>query len=239
MQIKSVVFDKTGTITHGKPVVTRTKLFVPSTVCSLKPFLAIVGSAESSSEHPIGVAITQNAKQVLETDVLGQCLNFEAVPGHGLKCTVTGIDKFISGENISIEPMRDEDTPEDTVEGTAKGSYFVLIGNRDWMQQNGLRIASDVDQVMIEHEEQGHTAVLTAVNGILVGMLAVADTIKEEAPLAIRTLESMGLKVILLTGDNRKTANAIAAQVCLVLSCLVLSCLVLSCLVLSCLFILF
>lgn len=89
----------------------------------------------------------------------------------------------------------------------------VLIGNRDWMMQNNLRIEPDVDQVMIQHEEKGHTAVLAAINGVLVGMLAVADTIKEEAPLAIRTLQDMGLNVILLTGDNRKTANAIASQV--------------------------
>ena len=81
------------------------------------------------------------------------------------------------------------------------------------MLQNGLRIDTEVDEVMIQHEEKGHTAVLAAINGVLVGMLAVADTIKEEAPLAIRTLQDMGLKVILLTGDNRKTANAIAAQV--------------------------
>lgn len=81
------------------------------------------------------------------------------------------------------------------------------------MMQNGLSIESHVDQVMIEHEEKGHTAVLASINGVLVGMLAVADTIKKEAPLAIRTLQDMGLKVILLTGDNRKTANAIASQV--------------------------
>eukprot|EP00794_Sanderia_malayensis_P006913 gene6913-7690_t len=203
-KVKAVVFDKTGTITHGKAVVTQTKLFVESTVCSLRPFLAIVGSAESSSEHPIGVAITQYAKKILETESLGQCKEFEAVPGHGLQCFVSGIADLTDGESIDISG--NELSPRD-------GSYQVLIGNRDWMMQNGLTVDPDIDGVMIEHEEQGHTAVLTAINGVLVGMLAVADTIKEEAPLAIRTLQNMGLKVILLTGDNRKTANAIAAQV--------------------------
>ncbi len=187
-------------------MVTQTKLFVPSTACSLRSFLAIVGSAESSSEHPIGVAITQHAKKELETDTLGQCTDFEAVPGHGLRCIVSGITKFTDGESIDIKPLENE--------AMSDGSYHVLIGNRDWMMQNGMRIEPDVDQVMIEHEEKGHTAVLTAINGMLIGMLAVADTIKEEAPMAIRTLQNMGLKVILLTGDNRKTANAIAAQVC-------------------------
>jgi len=202
-KIKSVVFDKTGTITHGKPVVTQTKLFVPSDVCSVNVFLSIVGTAESSSEHPIGLAISQNAKDVLESQALGQCTNFEAVPGHGLRCIVSGIDHLTNGEKVNLKP----------IEGLQEGTFEVLIGNREWMLQNSLRIESDVDQVMIEHEERGHTAVLAAINGVLVGMLAVADTIKDEAPLAIRTLQDMGLKVILLTGDNRKTANAIASQV--------------------------
>eukprot|EP00112_Aurelia_sp_Birch-Aquarium-sp1_P014020 Seg3.14 transcript_id=Seg3.14/GoldUCD/mRNA.D3Y31 product="Copper-transporting ATPase 1" protein_id=Seg3.14/GoldUCD/D3Y31 len=202
-KIRSVVFDKTGTITHGKPVVTQTKLFVPSNICSLRTFLAIVGTAESSSEHPLGVAIAQNSKDILESDMLGQCANFEAVPGHGLRCTVSGIHSFTIGDTNGLKPL----------EGAPEGTYEVLIGNREWMMQSGLRIETDVDEVMIQHEEKGHTAVLASINGVLVGMLAVADTIKEEAPMAIRTLQDMGMKVILLTGDNRKTANAIACQV--------------------------
>lgn len=117
LQIKSVVFDKTGTITHGKPVVTQTKLFVPSTVCSLRPFLAIVGTAEGSSEHPIGLAISQNSKDVLETAALGQCTDFEAVPGHGLRCVVAGIERFANGESVSLKP----------VEGLPKGTYEVPV----------------------------------------------------------------------------------------------------------------
>ena len=62
--MKTIVFDKTGTLTHGKPVVTKTSIFVPREVCSLNKFLAIVGTAESGSEHPIGVAICDYAKQV-------------------------------------------------------------------------------------------------------------------------------------------------------------------------------
>lgn len=116
MQIKAVVFDKTGTITHGKPVVTQTKLFIPSDVCSLHAFLSVVGTAESSSEHPIGLAISQNAKEVLESQALGHCTDFEAIPGYGLKCLVSGIENLTNGEPVNIEP----------VEGLSKGTYEVL-----------------------------------------------------------------------------------------------------------------
>ena len=91
---------------------TQTKLFVPSNVCSLRSFLAIVGTAESSSEHPIGVAIAQNSKEILETSGLGHCLDFEAVPGHGLQCIVSSIKNLIEGESIDLKPLdgNDDDT---------------------------------------------------------------------------------------------------------------------------------
>ena len=117
LQIKSIIFDKTGTITHGKPVVTQTKLFVPSDVCSLNAFLSIVGTAESGSEHSIGMAISRNAKEVLETQALGHCTDFEAVPGYGLKCMVSGIESLTNGEPVNIQP----------VEGLSKGTYEVFM----------------------------------------------------------------------------------------------------------------
>lgn len=121
-------------------------------------------------------------------------------------------------------------------------TYVVLIGNREWMRRNCLHIKPEIDEAMIEHERRGRTAVLVAVDSecnvgsaspfsflspadclkltnlslwtdLLCAMIAIADTVKPEAELAIHTLTNMGLEVVLMTGDNSKTARAIAAQV--------------------------
>lgn len=90
---------------------------------------------------------------------------------------------------------------------------IVLIGNREWMTRNGIEVSSIVHSAMEEHEERGQTAVLCAIDGILVAMVAVADTVRPEASLTVRSLKRMGLEVVLLTGDNRRTAAAVAKEV--------------------------
>jgi Cu+-exporting ATPase len=91
--------------------------------------------------------------------------------------------------------------------------FDILIGNREWMKRNFLEINEKIDKKMEHFELSGNTCILCAIDGDLAGMIVIADKVKEEAHLAVYTLTKMGLDVVLLTGDNRKTAGNIAKQV--------------------------
>ncbi|XP_060556609.1 copper-transporting ATPase 1-like isoform X2 [Ruditapes philippinarum] len=235
-KIKAIVFDKTGTVTHGVPRVARVAMFVEDKVCTFVQLLAVAGTAEASSEHPIASAIVKYAKDTLQSECLGKVTDFQAVPGCGLKCIVSNLESIlqsldmisvnnrknlIGSLRVKIDNVMHNTAIEEvfliedmTMAGAASTRpYDVLIGNREWMKRNGLHVTEQMDLTMSEHEEQGHTAVLCAIDGVIVSMLAVADTVKSEAHLAINTLKEMGLQVILLTGDNQKTAKAIAQQI--------------------------
>uniref|UniRef100_A0A8C8AS41 Copper-transporting ATPase 2 n=1 Tax=Otus sunia TaxID=257818 RepID=A0A8C8AS41_9STRI len=206
-KIKTVMFDKTGTITCGVPKVMRVLLLGDTAVLSLKKVLAVVGTAEASSEHPLGVAVTKYCKEELGTESLGYCTDFQAVPGCGISCKVGGVEAVL---DMAEEGLDNLDTNRSS---SASHTYSVLIGNREWMRRNGLHIANDVNDAMTDHETKGQTAILVAIDGVLCGMIAIADTVKQEAALAVHTLKNMGIDVVLITGDNRKTAKAIATQV--------------------------
>ncbi|XP_012251963.2 copper-transporting ATPase 1 isoform X2 [Athalia rosae] len=251
-KVKSIVFDKTGTLTHGLPTVTKIGLFVDEKICSITKLLSIVGTAEVNSEHPIASAIERYVKETIGTEVSGQCTNFQAVPGCGLKCKVSHLSTMmsyalkaekiinytnqakhaISGtfslndvpvdivptassvqerQNLDLELLLSPDVH--TNQTDFNDTYEVAIGNREWMRRNGVHVPIEVDLRMSDEEDLGHTAVLAAINGTLIAMISVADTVKSEAHLTVYTLKKMGLEVILLTGDNRKTAASIARQV--------------------------
>ncbi|XP_053312296.1 copper-transporting ATPase 2 [Spea bombifrons] len=224
-KINTVMFDKTGTITHGVPRVMRVLLLGDTVKLPLKRMLAVVGTAEASSEHPLGMAVTKYCKEELGTETLGHCTDFQAVPGCGISCKVNNIESVLvqSEEGLNEQNVyrsaliQTEDSsliisPELQGAGASQ-AHYVLIGNREWMRRNALHISRDVDEAMASHEMKGQTAVLVAIDGGLCGMIAIADTVKQEAALAVHTLKSMGVDVVLITGDNRKTAKAIATQV--------------------------
>uniref|UniRef100_A0A8C3MGF2 Copper-transporting ATPase 2 n=1 Tax=Geospiza parvula TaxID=87175 RepID=A0A8C3MGF2_GEOPR len=210
-QIKTVMFDKTGTITYGVPKVMRVLLMGDTAVLPLKKVLAVVGTAEASSEHPLGMAVTKYCKEELGTESLGYCTDFQAVPGCGISCKVGGVEAILGTAEEAPNKLDANRTGDSTP--TTYQKYSVLIGNREWMRRNGLNIANDVNDAMTNHEMKGQTAILAAIDGALCGMIAIADTVKQEAALAVHTLQSMGIDVVLITGDNRKTAKAIATQV--------------------------
>uniref|UniRef100_A0A8W8LF78 Uncharacterized protein n=1 Tax=Magallana gigas TaxID=29159 RepID=A0A8W8LF78_MAGGI len=166
---------------------------------------------------------------------MGKTQGYQAVPGCGLQCTVTQIDgvlvdidlegvnnrKNLMGstkvmtDNVLFDGEEITATIEESslVGAVASKPYKVLIGNREWMTRNGLVVTDKMDETMTEHEHLGQTAILCAIDDNIVAMLAVADTVKSEAHLAISVLKDMGLQVVLLTGDNQKTARAIARQI--------------------------
>ena len=173
--IDTVVVDKTGTVTHGKPVLT--DVYAVSGQNEEK-FLSLIGAAEKQSEHPLAQAIVQG---ILDKGIeLGNVQFFEAIPGYGVQATVSG--------------------------------QGVVIGTRKLMQQYGIDIQS-VLPTMEKLESDGKTAMLAAINGQYAGLVAVADTIKETSKEAIVRLQDMGIKVIMMTGDNKRTAQAIGKEV--------------------------
>ena len=174
-KLKTMVLDKTGTITKGKPELTDV---VALTGFDEETVLRLAASADRPSEHPLAQAIVNAATaRGLEPP---EPEAFAAVPGHGVEAAVAG--------------------------------RRVLIGNRKLMQRERID-ARDLDRVVTELQGEGKTAMYLAVDGLAAGVVAVADTIKEDSIEAIKAMQAMGIEVIMLTGDNERTAQAIAKQV--------------------------
>ncbi|XP_057680707.1 copper-transporting ATPase 2 isoform X1 [Corythoichthys intestinalis] len=214
-KINVVMFDKTGTITNGVPRVTRVLVLWEMARMPLRKILAVVGTAEASSEHPLGIAVAKHCKGELGSDVLGYCQDFQAVPGCGISCQVTNVDHLLppQSERQFLLPGAYTDEAAEMPNAGEIVGYSVLIGNREWMRRNGHHVGADLDAAMSSHEAKGQTSILVAIDGVLCAMIAIADTVKSESALAVHTLQSMGIQVAMITGDNRRTAKAIAAQV--------------------------
>lgn len=233
-KIKTVVFDKTGTITQGVPSVTKFCKFVDEKQFALVDYLNIIASAESSSEHSLAKAVVDFCKKHLGKETFSKCLNFEAVPGCGLKTKIMYKPESSQSGDVARAEVRidtssvkeyedfswwykskpaEPNVGKQEVLNDGSRVYNVLIGNREWMSRNFIAVDSKIDSKMENYEFNGNTCILCAIDGVIVGMIAIADSVKEEAHLAIYTLNKMGLDVVLLTGDNKKTAGNIAKQV--------------------------
>ncbi|MDF2819622.1 MAG: copper-translocating P-type ATPase [Clostridiales bacterium] len=174
-KINTIVFDKTGTITEGKPEVTD---IITSSDITRERLLQIAASGEKGSEHPLGEAIVRGAeKEKLE---ILKVSNFEAIPGHGIEVEIDGIK--------------------------------ALIGNRKLMDERQISLEDLISQAD-KLAGEGKTPMYIAMNNKIAGIIAVADVVKESSANAIKKLQSMGIEVAMITGDNRKTAEAIAKQV--------------------------
>ncbi len=174
-KLKWLALDKTGTITHGKPVQTD---FVALSEMSEAELRSLAASLAGRSDHPVSNALTQAAKR--DGVALRNVDGFEALPGRGTK-------------------------------GVIDGKLFYL-GNHRLIHEQG-RCSDALEARLSALEEQGKTVILLADDQEVHGMFAVADTVKDSSQQAIAELHELGIKTIMLTGDNAHTAKAIAAQV--------------------------
>ncbi|VDD95667.1 unnamed protein product [Enterobius vermicularis] len=239
--ITTLVFDKTGTITEGCPTVVGVQLLVSHQHLPLRKMLGIIGSAESNSEHPIASSITSFVKEFLLANNWGVTQRFRASAGSGLSCEVTRVpNSFLAltqeDENISarlsfigatvrlkcndVEVRQACFTEEGQEDNYSDSKPFkVVVGNERWLIKNGIPVDETVSNVLAAEQSKGFISVLCAINGIIyssrrcVAVLSITDKIKQEAKLAVWGLRKMGIHVILLTGDNSKTAEVTARQV--------------------------
>lgn len=168
--VKTVVFDKTGTITKGKPEVT-------DIVGNNEQVLKIASALEESSEHPLATAILEKAKQSkVEKSAVN---NFQAIEGKGVSATINGQNAFVGNDKL----LHDVD------------------------------ITKDMKDQMIKLQNEAKTVVFVGLNDQIIGLIAIQDAPKETSKEAIATLKARGLRTVMLTGDNKRVAQAIAQEV--------------------------
>jgi Cu+-exporting ATPase len=174
-KVTTLVVDKTGTLTEGKP-----KLIdvLPSGGFDAKEFLRLAASLEQNSEHPLATAIVRGAKE--QGIGLEEVKEFRSV-------TAGGVLGDISGR-------------------------AVMIGKPDFLRNEKITGLEPIEASAVKLQEEGKTAMFVAIDGKLAGILAVADPIKSTTTEAVRDLHSLGLKLVMVTGDNRRTAAAVAKQ---------------------------
>ncbi|MBI2653699.1 heavy metal translocating P-type ATPase [Candidatus Woesearchaeota archaeon] len=176
-KLTTIVFDKTGTLTKGAPeatdVVALDSKYVENDI------IKFAATAEKGSEHPLGEAIINRAKE--KNIQVSKASHFEAVSGKGVAAKYK--------------------------------SYNILVGNDKLMQQYKIKIDEETDKKIQQLEEQGKTTVILALNKSIIGLIAIADTLKENSKEAVSELHKMSKEVVMITGDNERVAKAIAFQV--------------------------
>lgn len=174
-KIKTVMFDKTGTITEGKPKVTD---IIAENGIDENQLLIFAATGEKGSEHPLGEAIVKAAEdKKLE---LKKIELFKAIPGHGIEVKIEGKE--------------------------------ILLGNKKLMNERKIDF-SHLEERSNKLAEEGKTPMYISINGVSAGIIAVADTVKDSSKKAIEALKKMGIEVVMITGDNKRTAQAIAKEV--------------------------
>jgi Cu+-exporting ATPase len=173
-KLRTVVLDKTGTLTKGRPELTDV---LPLAGFNEEELLQLAAAADRRSEHPLAEAIVRGARE--RGVEFGEPERFEALPGHGVEATIAG--------------------------------RVVLVGNRRLLERGGVPF-KEFEQGAVRLSDEGKTPMFVAVGGRPAGIVAVADTLKDDSVEAVRALQRLGIEVVMMTGDNERTARAIAQQ---------------------------
>jgi Cu+-exporting ATPase len=173
-KITLIALDKTGTLTRGRPMVTRV---IPGPGWTVEEVLRLAASVEQGSEHPLAQAVVEAARS--QGLPLEKPVGFSALPGRGVLAHLNG-------------------TP-------------IRVGGIAWVQAEGVRL-NGLEEAVRALQEQGQTTMLVARDGEAIGVIALADALKPEAAEAVAALHRLGVQTAMITGDNRRTAEAIARQ---------------------------
>ncbi|RCJ17602.1 copper-translocating P-type ATPase [Nostoc minutum NIES-26] len=179
-KIQTIVLDKTGTITQGKPTVTDFVTVNGTRNSNEIKLIQLAASVERNSEHPLAEAVVRYAQSQVETRLIASVKDFEALAGSGVQGIVD--------------------------------NRLVQIGTQRWMEELGIETQSlQNDKERLEYLSK--TAVWLAVDGEIKGLMGISDAIKPTSTQAVRALQKLGLEVVMLTGDNSRTAESIAREV--------------------------
>ncbi|MCC8066486.1 MAG: heavy metal translocating P-type ATPase, partial [Clostridiales bacterium] len=181
-KVQIVALDKTGTITSGEPKVTD---LLPADGVTERELLAYAYALEQKSEHPLAKAILLRGQE--EQLIPDEVTDFQALPGNGLSAVLRKKDRISE-------------------------SGGVLLGGSLNFIKSQTNVSPQMETQAQSLAEQGKTPLLFTKDGELLGIIAVADVIKEDSPQAVKELQNMGIRVVMLTGDNERTARAIGAQ---------------------------
>ncbi len=173
-ELKTIILDKTGTITYGKPALTD----IRAVGINERDLLRLTAAVEKGSEHPLAAAIVEAAQS--RGLAAPSISSFNAIPGYGVEASVEG--------------------------------RSLLLGNLRLMREKRISVGT-LETQALQFADEGKTPLYVAVDGAPAGLLAVADTVKQDSAQAIEVLQRMGIEVVMITGDNERTARAVAKQV--------------------------
>ncbi len=228
-KINAIILDKTGTLTKGEPEVTDVISFINIENEDMqKKILQIAASIEKHSEHPLAKTIVEKA--VKDKIELLNVAKFEAVAGYGVKGCIIGfaaslgkksfysLDKAIQRTAKSFKGFQSDIAEFKLKPGfgiygkVADTKNLVLLGNQKLMKKYQIKINDQINKKIEKLQKEGKTVMLLAFDNEIIGLIAVADTLRDNSKKTVDELKKMGIEIIMMTGDNKRTAKAIAKK---------------------------